>query len=137
VRTSWAASPDLDEDAEGIATPARRFSVLEITSGLPDDSREADERAAEQGPRELRARVKVASAVVGATPGLAETLQSDWRKAARFYVGFGVTEETFRYGATAGGAVGDSRTYGIWPPMDSFIEASEQIGVVLPSSEVA
>ncbi len=40
--------PDEGEDAEGefIATPTRQFSLLEITSGLPDDSREADERAA-------------------------------------------------------------------------------------------
>ena len=33
------------EDAEeNIATPTRQFSLLEITSGLPDDTREADER---------------------------------------------------------------------------------------------
>lgn len=31
-----------DEDAEEIATPTRRFSLAEITSGLPDDSHEAE-----------------------------------------------------------------------------------------------
>ncbi len=38
----------VDEDAEEIVTPMRRFSILEITSGLPDDSREAEEREAER-----------------------------------------------------------------------------------------
>ena len=49
---------EADEELEEIATPARRFSVLEITSGLPEDSREAEERAAESRLRELRGRVK-------------------------------------------------------------------------------
>src|SRR5271157_2350787 len=42
---SRVAFGDSDED-ELIATPTRQFSLLEITSGLPDDSKEADERAA-------------------------------------------------------------------------------------------
>lgn len=49
---------DEDEDAEEIAGATRRFSVLETTSGLPDDSREEDERRAERRLREMRARVK-------------------------------------------------------------------------------
>ena len=92
------AIPTLDEDAEEIATPTRQFSLLEITSGFPDDSREADERAAERRLRELRARVKAARAVVSATPGLTETLAHDWQRAARFYVRFGITEAQFRSG---------------------------------------
>jgi len=36
---------------------------------------------------------------VSTTPGLAETLAADWRKAARFYAHFGITERLFRYGA--------------------------------------
>jgi hypothetical protein len=84
------AYPDGDEDAEEIATPTRRFSLLEITSGLPDDSREADERFAERDLRELRARVETARAVVEPPPGLAKMLQSDWRKTARFYARSGV-----------------------------------------------
>jgi hypothetical protein len=47
---------DRDEDAEEIAAPTGRFILLEITSGLPDDSREADERAEERRLREFRAR---------------------------------------------------------------------------------
>jgi len=46
-----------------------RFSELDITSGLPDDSREADERVAERRLRELRGRVKAARAAISATPG--------------------------------------------------------------------
>jgi len=94
--------PDEGEDAEELnATPARQFSLLEITSGLPDDSREADERAAERRVRELRGRVKGARAVIATTPGLSETLARDWRKAAQFYVRFRITEPLFRYGASA------------------------------------
>ena len=57
-RGSRSVGPD--EDAEETATPTRQFSLLEITSGLPDDSREADERAAEPRLRDLRGRVKAA-----------------------------------------------------------------------------
>jgi hypothetical protein len=74
---------------------------VEISSGLPDDSREADERAAERRLRELRARVRLARVVVATTPGMAETLQRDWRKAARLYVRFGVTEAQFQDGVPA------------------------------------
>jgi hypothetical protein len=92
--------PDEGEDAEDelIAIPTRQLSLLEITSGLPDDSREADERAAERRLRDLRGRVKAARAVLSTTPGLAETLVRDWRKATRFYARFGVTEDQFRHG---------------------------------------
>ncbi len=95
---SRIAFPDLNEDAEEIAAPTRQFSLLEITSGLPDDSREADERAAARNLRELRARVKAARAVVATTPGLSETLARDWQKAARCYSRFGITEEFYRHG---------------------------------------
>ena len=89
-----------DEDAEDerIATPTRRFSLLEITSGLPDDSREADERVAERRLRDLRGRVKAARALVSTTPGLGEILVRNWQKAAEFYARFGITEATYRNG---------------------------------------
>ena len=89
------------EDAEEIPTPTRRFTLAEVTSGLPDDSREEDERREERRVREQRGRVKRARAVVVNTPGLAETLARDWRKAARFYARFGVTEEMLRQGAAS------------------------------------
>ena len=92
--------PDEDEDAEDefIAASTRKFSVWEIMSGLPDDSREEDERAAERRLRDLRGRVKAARALVSATPGLADTLRGDWQKAVRFYARFGITEDWFRRG---------------------------------------
>ena len=71
---------------------------METTSGLPDDSREADERAAERRLRDLRGRVKAARTVVSRTPGLADTLARDWRNAARFYARFDITEAQFRSG---------------------------------------
>ncbi len=86
------------EDAEEIATPTRRFSVFEITGGMPDDSREEDERAEERRLRELRTRVKAARAAISATPGAEEILRQDWIKGARFYASFGITEKQFRQG---------------------------------------
>ena len=87
-----------DEDAVGVATPSRQFTLLEITSGLPEDSREADERAAERRLSDLRGRVKAARASIARTPGAEEVLRRDWIKAARFYARFGVTEAQFRRG---------------------------------------
>ena len=63
-------------------TRTRRFGLLEITSGLSDDSREAEERAAERRLRDLRGRVRAARADVSRTPGLEEILASDGQKAA-------------------------------------------------------
>jgi hypothetical protein len=75
--------------------------VLKITSGLPEDSREADERFAERQLRELRARVKLARAVVSRMPGLAAILRERPDRAARFYARFGITESQFRTGVPA------------------------------------
>jgi hypothetical protein len=72
--------------------------MSEITSGLPDDSREADESEAERLLRDLRVRVKLARAFVARTPGLAEILATDWEKAARFYARFCITESQLRQG---------------------------------------
>jgi len=94
------AIPSLEEVDE-IQTPTRRFTVHEITSGLPDDSCEADQRAAEERLRELRGRVKAARAEVATTPGLAELLRNDWRRAAGFYARFGISESMFRGGASS------------------------------------
>jgi len=90
--------PDEGEDAEEVVTPTRRFSVLETTSGLPDDSREADARQEGRRLRDLRARVKAARAVVSTTPGLAETIAADWQKAARLFAQFGISESQFQQG---------------------------------------
>jgi hypothetical protein len=90
------AVPIAEEEEDGV--DSRGFSLLEITSGLPDDSREADERAAARNLRDVRARVKAARAIVAATPGLDGTLRADLRRAAAFYARFGVTERQMRCG---------------------------------------
>lgn len=90
--------PDEGEDAQEVATPTRQFSLLEITSGLSDDSREADEREAELKLRDLRGRVKVARAAISAGPGAEAILRQDWMKAAHFYARFGVTKAQFLRG---------------------------------------
>ena len=79
-------------------TRTRRFSLLEITSGLSDDSREEDEREEERRLRDLRGRVKAAREVVATTPGLAEILRGDWKRAAKFYARYGITEGILRNG---------------------------------------
>jgi len=124
-----------DEDAEEtVATPTRQFSLLEITSGLPDDSREADERAAERKLRDLRGRVKAARAVVAATPGLVEVLARDWHKEARFYARFGITESQYRQGIPRGETVPVDATE---PPGSSHAltaEVRSRDGSTLPVS---
>jgi hypothetical protein len=103
------ALPGSGEEEEDLPAPTRTFSVLEITSGLPDDTREEDERAAERGLRDLRSRVKIARAVVSATPGLADALREDSRRAARFYARFGITEEMLRHGVASLGPLSAGR----------------------------
>ena len=67
--------PSGDEGAEAeFARNGHRFSLLELTSGFPDDSPEADERARERHVRNLRASVKAGRARGSTTPGLAEIL---------------------------------------------------------------
>lgn len=89
---------DTDEDPEEIATPTRTFSWREVTSGLPDDSREVDEREEARRLRDLRGRVKAARAAISATLGGEQVPRQDRTKAAQFYVRFGVTETQFRHG---------------------------------------
>jgi hypothetical protein len=95
------AFPGADDDLDEAAVGDHRFSVLEITSGLPDDSREADERVQEQMLRDLRGRVKVARAAISAVPGAERVLDQDSEKAARFYVRFGISSRAFLFGVPA------------------------------------
>src|SRR5271157_2739579 len=90
-----------------IATPTRQFSLLEITSGLPDDSREAHERREAGQLHDLRGRVKAARAAISATPGAEEVLRRDLEKAARFYARFGITEAILRHGVPPGDREGE------------------------------
>jgi hypothetical protein len=76
------AFPEAEEEEDDPAD-SRRFSLWEITSGLPDDSREADERAEYRHLVALRSRVKIARAVVSKMPGLAAMLRGRPDRAAR------------------------------------------------------
>jgi len=123
---------DAGEDAEEIATPTRRFSLIDITSGLPEDSREAEEREAERRLRDLRGRVKVARAVIAGTPGLAELLASDWRRATWIYSRFGVTEGLLRHGVPAPDAEAQDLAERVWSPCDWMAEVRARVEAVLP-----
>jgi hypothetical protein len=112
-----------DEDAEEIATPTQRFSPLGITNGLPGDSREAAERAAERRLRHLRGGVKATRAVPAATPGLAETLTRDGRTAGRFDARFGVTEAQVRDGVPGDSTRNDEGASGLSRPCTHASEA--------------
>jgi len=103
------AFPDADPNDED-APVSRRFTLLDITSGLPDDSRETAEKEVERRLRDLRGRVKAARAIVSSTPGLAEVIASNWRRAARFYTRNGITEKMFRHGVPAQAAMEGSTT---------------------------
>jgi hypothetical protein len=94
--TAPAVFQEGEEDAE--AFPTRRFKVWETTSGLPDDSREEDERQEARRIRDLRGRVKRAHTVVACTPGLEDVLRADWKLAAQFYARFGISEKWLREG---------------------------------------
>ena len=94
------AFPGAGEDPDEVEIGARRFSLLEVTSGLPDDSREEDDRREEHYLREVRAQVKLARAVASTMPGLAAILQERPDRAARFYDRFGIAEAMPRYGIT-------------------------------------
>jgi hypothetical protein len=90
-----------DDDARITGT---RFTWRDVTSGLPDDSREADEREEERRLRDLRGRVKAARAALAAVPGAAEVLATDWVREARFLARWGITEAQLRHGASKGDA---------------------------------
>ncbi len=123
------------EDASELVTPTRQFGVLEITSGLPDDSREEDERAAERRLRELRGRVKAARVAIAATPGAEEALRQDWRKAARLYAHFAISEAQFRHGVPAPDGFSESDGPGGSPrtPADGTGEAQSCAWATLPA----
>ena len=123
---------EADDDAEEIATPTQRFSLLEITSGLPADSREAEEREAERRLHELRGRVKKARTVIASTPGLVELLANSWQNAARFYARYGVTEELVRHGVPAVSAEGEDLAERVGSPVDWMAEMRERAEAELP-----
>ena len=91
------ALPDWEE--EGAGAGYGRFTLQDVTSGLPEDSREADERAVARSLRDLRVGVKAARAVAARTPGLAAIFARGPARAAWFWARFEVTPEHLRHGA--------------------------------------
>jgi len=94
--------------AETLARDGRAAARSHVTSGLPDDSREADERVEERNLHDLRGRVKAARAAISTTPGAEEALRQSWVKAACFFVSFGISEDQFRRGVPDDSIVGEA-----------------------------
>ena len=63
---------------------SQHFSLLDVTAGLPDDSREDDQRVRAQVERERQGRVRAARAVIQAHPGLETVLARDQTKLTLF-----------------------------------------------------
>jgi hypothetical protein len=118
ARTAYREGFEGEEEEAPIHT---RFTVWDTTSGLPDDSREADERSAERRLRDLRGRVKAARAALGAVPGATGLLRADWRREAAFYARFGISQAQFRNGV----------------PEKEFtiVDSSPSVGVLLLDSD--
>jgi hypothetical protein len=72
--------------------------------------------------------------VVATNPGLAETLQRDWQKAARFYAKFGITEGVLRHGVPPGESPSLSDLLGdlFTAPADTRIETRSRGEATLP-----
>lgn len=71
----------------------RRFSVLEVTSGLPDDSRDQDQRARARVERQRQGRVKAARAALEAHPEARDVVLHDQTRLRMFCARFGVTPQ--------------------------------------------
>jgi hypothetical protein len=132
------AFPDADQDP---STPIhRRFTLLDITSGLADDSREADERAAARRLADLRGRVKAARKALAAAPGAADAVRADWRKEAAFLARFGVTQAQFRHGVPADAVeaenTAEDATELFGSPYDSREETTARALATFPGSRV-
>jgi hypothetical protein len=101
---------DEEEDGAGepadTATDTHRFTWFETTSGLPDDSHEANDRAEHRHLVDLRSRVKIARAVASKMPGLTSILRERPDRMARFCARFGITEGRFRFGESSEDGLG-------------------------------
>ena len=89
------------EEPDPSASSHGRFTLLDITSGIPDDSREADERAAARRLADLRGRGRAARRALVAAPRADEAMRADWRKEAAFLARFGVTQAQLKSGVLA------------------------------------
>jgi hypothetical protein len=122
------------EESDPSAPIYGRFTLLEITSGLPDDSREADERAAARRLADLRGRVKAARRALATAPGAADAMRADWRKEAAFLARFGVTQAQFRNGVPADAVetMGPDAAEAFGSPDDGCEEIAAREAAALP-----
>ena len=118
-----------------LAENRRAFSALDVTSGLPEDAREEDERQAAAQLRDLRGRVKAARAAISGNPGAEEVLAKDWVKEARFYARFGITQAQFRHGVATVEEAGIDLLQQLRSPCDWLSEVRAREAACLPSSE--
>ena len=79
------------EEEDGV--DGRRFSILEVTSGLPDDSRDSDEHFRALIQRQRRGRVAAAQAALEAHPEARELVMRDQTKQRLFCARFGITPQ--------------------------------------------
>ena len=68
-----------------------RLSLLDVTAGLPDDSRDMDERVRAQAEREREGRVAAALAALEAHPEARAQVYQDQTRCARFCARFSVS----------------------------------------------
>ncbi len=94
-------SESLDLDTVD-GTRVRRYTAWEMTSGLADDSREADERRAERALRDLRARGKAARSAPSRLPEGCAAMATDPRLSARLCRGDRTAEVQRLEGARVG-----------------------------------
>jgi len=129
ARTTYRENPD--EDPERPIHP--RFTFWDTTSGIPDDSREADELAATRRLRALRERVKAARAALSSCPGAAEALRTDWRREAAFYARFGIRQDQFRNGVAGLDATALDDVTVIFATSEDLAEGRARSSAALPA----
>jgi hypothetical protein len=122
--------PDQGDGDEG--WDSRRFSLLDVTSGLPEDSREAEERDAARRLADLRGRVKRARAVIARTPGLFELLAASPEKTVLFCARSGITERMLLRGVESDSNRGEDAADTMTRPIDASTEPRARDGASIP-----
>ncbi len=74
-----------------LAENRRAFSALDVTSGLPDDSRDEDQRARARVEAQRKGRVAAAQAALQAHPEAQELVRRDQTKQRLFCARFSIT----------------------------------------------
>ena len=86
------------------ATGDRRFTMLDVTSGLPDDSRDEDQHARALLERQRQGRVRAAQEALKAHPEARDLVMRDQTKQRLFCARFGITPQDLCPHAETNGA---------------------------------